>query len=432
MNLKDHSIILLKTNICFILVIFLLFLTSQIDNFKESKENIRLEERFSNSSNITLKSLDKNKDSEINYNQKEYENSQIELIKLKRNEIIEKRKSNLLNTLSEEEDKNIGENINNKLSTDRNNELYLNRNTNKPIILDVDMCTDVDDLCAVRVATALDDAGIIDLKAFTTCINGNQNLEAMRGIMAHDGKQDVLLGTASNPIGSDSPYWEFLLPYNDGMVNEVRDTAVRQMRKVLSSSSDKVDIVTTGFVTNIEALLKSTPDDISPLDGLTLVKEKAGQLYVVGGSYPNGLDNNFFIDRKAIDSIDYVSKNWPFPIAFSLAQTGGKLLCGKVLCDYDTSRKDPVSKALDSMGFSWGRAAWDPFGVWACALALNEETQTNVKRMDFGINLDNGSNWFTDNENGKHYGIFLNHTDYSYWNNKLDELCIKKHKSIYG
>lgn len=315
------------------------------------------------------------------------------------------------------------------------NEVYLNTSPNKPVILDVDMCTDVDDLCAVRVATRLDDLGTIDLKALVTTVSGASNIEALRGILVHDNKTDVLLGTASIPVGADSPYWQYLLPYNDGAANTigtVRDTAVRQYRKVLSQSDSYVDIVTTGFLTNLEALLKSQPDDISPLSGVDLVKQKVGQLYVVGGSYPDGLDNNFFVEPEARQATAYVVENWHTPIIFSLAQTGGKLLCGKGLCDLDTDRKDPVSLSLDKTGFSWGRAAWDPFGVWICALAMGEETQTNMKRMDFGFDINTGSNWFVDNENGKHYGVFLNHTDYSYYNNKLDQLCIDKYLSIYG
>ena len=57
-------------------------------------------------------------------------------------------------------------NMESKISQERDfSEVYLNTSPNKPVILDVDMCTDVDDLCAVRVATRLDDLGIIDLKA---------------------------------------------------------------------------------------------------------------------------------------------------------------------------------------------------------------------------------------------------------------------------
>ena len=50
------------------------------------------------------------------------------------------------------------------------NNLFLNTTPHKSVILDVDMCTDVDDVCAVRIATALDDNGTINLKDFPTPI----------------------------------------------------------------------------------------------------------------------------------------------------------------------------------------------------------------------------------------------------------------------
>ena len=69
------------------------------------------------------------------------------------------------------------------------------------MILDVDMCTDVDDVCAVRIATALDDDGTIDLKGVAYSIVGKNNLEALRGFLLYENKPDVLIGKsmANNP-----------------------------------------------------------------------------------------------------------------------------------------------------------------------------------------------------------------------------------------
>ena len=164
---------------------------------------------------------------------------------------------------------------------DRNvDELYLNTTPGKEMILDVDMCTDVDDVCAVRIATALDDDGTIDLKGVAYSIVGKNNLEALRGFLLYENKPDVLIGKsmANNP--DESPYWDLMAAYNDGNVNAYE--AVKMYRKILSESNTPVDIVTTGYTTNIEALLKSQPDEYSDLSGLELVKQKCGQLYIVG------------------------------------------------------------------------------------------------------------------------------------------------------
>ena len=59
------------------------------------------------------------------------------------------------------------------------NELFLNTSPGKPLILDVDFSTDVDDVCAVRIATALDDQGVIDLKCVGYSVRGKNNLQAI-------------------------------------------------------------------------------------------------------------------------------------------------------------------------------------------------------------------------------------------------------------
>ena len=73
---------------------------------------------------------------------------------------------------------------------DRNpHELFLNSSPGKKMILDVDMCTDVDDVCAVRIATAFDDEGIIDLRGIAYSVTAENNLEAMRGFLLYEGNR---------------------------------------------------------------------------------------------------------------------------------------------------------------------------------------------------------------------------------------------------
>ena len=87
-------------------------------------------------------------------------------------------------------------------------ELFLNTSPRKPLILDVDFSTDVDDVCAVRMATALDDQGVIDLKCVGYSVRGKNNLQAMRGMLLHDGKGDIPIGRSSVDIPDTSPYWD--------------------------------------------------------------------------------------------------------------------------------------------------------------------------------------------------------------------------------
>ena len=331
---------------------------------------------------------------------------------------------------STEFDSSVSENdINSCAETESKTNVFLTSANNKPVILDVDMSTDVDDVCAIRMATSMDDAGVIDLKGVMFSVTGENNVQALRGLLVHDGKQDVLIGTCSIQEPDVSPYWNTLAEYNDDGGDI--DTAVRQYRKILQNSDELVDIVVTGYATNLEYLLESKADDVSPLDGKTLVKEKVGQLYVVGGSYPDGFSNNFHYSAAAREAIDFINYNWGKPIIFSPGQTGGKLVCGKALQEIDSDRKDIVTKALYDFGTENGRTAWDPFGVWLCAYGCSEINQVTLERCNLSTYPESDTSSFIPNENGNHYVVHLCNPDYNYYNVTMDEWLTNKYKSIY-
>lgn len=294
------------------------------------------------------------------------------------------------------------------------------------MILDVDMCTDVDDVCAARIATALDDEGIIDLKGVAFSVTAENNLEALRGFLLYEDKPDVLIGKSSVDIPDESPYWNLMCEYSDGNINAY--DAVKMYRKILAESDTYVDIITTGYLTNIEYLLKSEPDEYSELTGLELVKERCGQLYIVGGTYPEGLCNNFFFVEEARMAIDYVSKNWPYPILFFTNEIGGQLRCGAQLQAVDKENKDIVTRSLVAFGTQKGRHAWDPFGVWAGGFACGEVTKLGFKRVNLEVELETGKNQFTDAADSKHFVIYRLSDDDNYYSTMMDHWLIKKAK----
>ena len=303
--------------------------------------------------------------------------------------------------------------------------LYLNTSPKKNVILDVDMCTDVDDVCAVRIATAFDDAGIIRLKGVAFSVTGKNNLKALDGFLTYEDKTSVLIGKSALDIPDTSPYWDLMAAYSKGRCKTY--DAVKMYRKILAQSHTPVDIITTGYVTNLECLLKSEGDNYSKLNGVELVKKKCGQLYIVGGTYPHGRCNNFFFRKEAREAIDYVSGKWPFPILFFTNEVGGRLICGAQLQTLDREGRDIVTRALAAFGTHTGRNAWDPFGVWCAGYACGPMTQLGFKRVNFGIDLSTGYNLFTDAaDDGRHYVIFRLCQDDAYYNSKMDAWLMKK------
>jgi hypothetical protein len=292
--------------------------------------------------------------------------------------------------------------------------------TSNPYIIDLDFCTDVDDACAVRMATSLDKLGVIDLKAMMLSTTGENNITALHGILTYDGYENIPIGSSALTIPDTSPYWSDLSAYSSA--NMTVENAVTLYREVLATSTDKVTIVTTGYVTNVSELLNSQPDGISDLTGAELVKEKVKAIYIVGGAYPDGFDNNFFAAPEAIPAIKNVVNTCEAPIYFITSNVGGPVKCGAIL-QQEACSGDPVSVALYDFGTTDGRAAWDPFGVWVSAFS-NEETNTYIQKTDIVIN-DDGSNYFVDSEDGKFYRIGRTSEDLNWYKDQLDSYMVK-------
>ena len=300
----------------------------------------------------------------------------------------------------------------------------LNKDKN-PFIIDLDFSTDVDDVCAVRVADSLDKQGVIDLKAMMLCVDGENIVEAMDGLLDYDNMDNVSIGKSSKnlDIVDTSPYWDTLSMYNSADTKREVEDSVKLYRQILDRSLNKVTIVTTGYVTNIAELLKSEPDEISRKTGAELVRDKVKAIYITGGAYPEGYDNNFFFLPEARDSIIYTLENCEAPIYLISSNNGAPFTCGGKLQALDTERNDPVSRALDATGFSDGRAAWDPFSVWVAACGF-EQTRTYTEKVNITIRPEDGYNIFEQTDTGKLYRVQRVDDNFDWYKTELDELTL--------
>lgn len=291
----------------------------------------------------------------------------------------------------------------------------------KPLILDMDFCTDVDDACALRVAATLHKMGKIDLKAVCLCVTGGNNLEAANGLLEHDGVHNIPIGRSSQDIPDTSPYWGILSQYSSNL--QVIDS-VKLYRYIISTSPTPVTIVTTGYVTNLADFMKSQPDEISPKTGLDLVRENVAEIYIQGGGYPEGLDNNFFYEEEARAALDSILQICAKPLYFIQANTGGPATCGAVLQQNAEYKNDPVTKALYAFGTSNGRAAWDPMAVWIASSNDLAECGVAAARTDIEFNKYTGANKFVDSPTGAHYRVYRTSDNLKWYSNRLDELVI--------
>lgn len=257
-----------------------------------------------------------------------------------------------------------------------------------PYILDMDFCSDVDDAMAVRVATELDKAGKIELLACMLSTNGENQIKALNGLLNYDGYGDLPIGYSTFDIPDGSSYWNVLVPYCQDSIKKMR--AVYLYDKLLKESDDKVTILTTGYVSNIAALIKLDKN---------LVRDKVECIYIQGSSYSDGWDNNLGYNERAISSIKYVIENSPVPVIFIDNSVGGVFKVGDELHTIDTLKTDPLTKCLDVFGCEdgKGRTSWDATAVWVSVFS-REETNTQEFDIFFKIYEDGSQKILLDTE----------------------------------
>ena len=304
-----------------------------------------------------------------------------------------------------------------------------NTRMGKPLILDMDFCTDVDDAAALRVAIALEDLGFIDLKAVSLCVKApdNVNLQAANGMLNYYGKGDTPMGLSSRDIPDTSPYWDTLRKWVSPDMQIV--PAVKLWRYIIENATEPVDIVTTGYLTNLADFAKSEPDEFSDKTGFELLAEKVGNIYIQGGSYPSGMDNNFWVIWDAKESLDWVLKNINKPLFFISNDAGAPVNCGGWLCMKDVEKKEHLTQAFAAWGSDYGRVAWDPMAVWIAGCMNNEvdllQNGLALQRVNLLFDIVSGVNAFKDApETGKYYRIYRTDNEYSKYEQILDGLTV--------
>lgn len=279
------------------------------------------------------------------------------------------------------------------------------------VILDVDMCGDVDDIMAIRMMENYDTIGKIDLLAVTSTVKGNE--KAIAGLLTKDGHENVPVGIS--PYSTDTTAAPYYAKFEETAASNEMMDAVKLMRKILAESKEKVSIVTTGYLTNLYGLMISQADEYSELSGTELIKKKVKEVHVTGGSYPDGFDNNYGYVPFAGVSANYVFKNWDGNIPFVVYTNdlGGSIKCGSSVAG---DSEDYLGWALADRGVQAGSPSWDAFTAFAF-VNLSDSKIHGIKyaKCEMSVNTD-GSDTITDTKTGRFYRIIKTHGDEYYKN----------------
>jgi pyrimidine-specific ribonucleoside hydrolase len=279
------------------------------------------------------------------------------------------------------------------------------------VIFDTDMGPDYDDVGAIAILHAFADSGQAKILA-TIASTRHPNVAATLSVFNTYFKRPeipVAVPAKGALELKDFQHWTDTVTnsYPHAIKdNEAARDATDLYREILAAQADhSVTIITVGFFTNLAALLKSTGDKHSDLDGVALVKKKVKVLVSMAGKFPAGKEFN--VDRDSKSSVE-VAEHWPGKIIFSGFEIGQKIHSGLPLVNNAAIKNSPVKDVfriaipMDKQD-SAGRMSWDETAVLVGIAGYSP--YYTLKQGKMPVSPDDGSNTWMDDKQGHHFHL---------------------------
>lgn len=252
----------------------------------------------------------------------------------------------------------------------------------KNIILDTDIGTDSDDIGAVSILCNLARQGKINLLAVTSC---SSTLEPVYTIdlIAEQYGVSVPVGKCDVPFADDPEHGDYArkicAKYTSRLVGTPIDNATRVLRKALLCGN--VTLVTIGPLNNIANLLHSGADDISPLNGVELVRQNVTEMYVMGGTFTN--DWAEWNVKEDIPSSVAVFGNVTCPMTVIPWEVGVRV---RTATNFLNGADCPMKLGYYVHNNGQPRESWDPITAYCAAVeCLPTSAWGNITCDDKGV-----------------------------------------------
>ena len=263
------------------------------------------------------------------------------------------------------------------------------------IILGTDWGEDCDDAVAVRVLTRSHKAGKIN---FIGAGINTHTPDAAPSLYRFLEKESCII-----PVGVDKScpkkdwqnrYQPRLAAETDKKDSDFED-AVRLYRRLICEAEGKVDIIEIGFLQVLAGALMSEPDDISPLSGMELFKEKVRKIWIMGGKFTNQGEKefNFSYTPFARKAASVVLEKCPCEITLSGWEVGSTVITGNTL-----KKDDYLNTAMTDWGCTDGRASYDPMTAMLAVIGDEAEAGYDTVSVKVTVDLETGANYYTPDE----------------------------------
>ncbi len=264
------------------------------------------------------------------------------------------------------------------------------------VIYDCDFGCDGDDMLGLALLHHLDGMGKIDFLGVGFSMSNRMGPAGIDVINTYYNRPDFPIGITKLRGASCDLYSSFLAEQYKKLWDIDLDhvpNAVDLYRRLLVDSPDhSVTFACVGYKQNLAELLKSMPDETSPLTGIELVRKKVKYIADMGGGYPSAVNKgcNFkTFSRRA----KYFVEHWPTPIVFIGIRWDIEL--GEKLMTTNT----PVGRALkermrrnEKYPNYPRQPSWDV--ITALIAAEGWEPRFNVSKSGCNVLDEKGNNWF--------------------------------------
>ena len=289
------------------------------------------------------------------------------------------------------------------------------------VIFDTDMGNDIDDAFALLMLFDYQKSGQADLAA--VLVNkDHKNAPVIVDVIAnYYGFRKIPLGMVKKGVTPEKSAFDYAASAtnSDGSYKYARTVdggaqlveAYKLARKVLAESADNsVVYISVGFSTNVANLLKSQPDEISPLTGRELVAKKVKYFSVMAANFEKISDDSKrqreYNVIKDIPSARYFVAESPSPIVFSGFEIGMALRFPQSEIDKKMGKENPVRIAYElhakmvnrQKSDRHDRPTWDLTSV---SYVFNPSIWNVSEPVSVSID-ENGRNYFSADKNGKH------------------------------
>ncbi len=276
----------------------------------------------------------------------------------------------------------------------------------KKYIFDTDIGADCDDAVALLYILGKMRDNECEVKAITLCTARKYASAATLALIKDFGYENIPIGEyKGEPLLCDAidNYAEAIA---DGK-NYIAEDTLKLMRKTLAEN-DGIDIICVGPSCNIAGLMESNPDEFSDKNGMELIKEKVGKLYIMGGAFEFNEGEKPFAEwnvEQDIPSAGKTFEKFPCEIVVVPSEVGARV------ATIASSTQGLTRKAMETFfkkadernGIKYEensertRPSWDPL---TCMAAINEE-KYNYSEKGEAVILENGITEFKRDKTGK-------------------------------